>query len=65
MRLDRERTKTHNALEKFTNDWTEYGVSIVFYGWTNVKGRPLINILGLSASGRSSFSLLLLKSLQD
>ena len=39
------------ALGKFTNEWNLNGVSIVFYGWTNVKGKPLINILGVSASG--------------
>jgi len=27
------------------------GVSIAFNGWTNVKGRPSINILGVFASG--------------
>jgi hypothetical protein len=50
MGLDRESAKTHNALGKFTNDWTKYGVSIVIDGWTNIKGRPLINILGVSTS---------------
>ena len=49
--LDSERTKIHNALGKFTNDWSNYGVSIVSDGWTNVKGKPLINILGVFASG--------------
>ena len=49
--LDRERAKIHNALGQFTNDWIEYGVSIVYDGWTNVKGRPLINILGVSSNG--------------
>ena len=28
-----------------------YGVSIVSDGWTNVKGKPLIDILGVSATG--------------
>jgi hypothetical protein len=51
MGLDRERAKIHSALGQFTNDWNQYGVSIVSDGWTNVKGRPLINILGVSASG--------------
>ena len=49
--LDWERVKINSALGKFTNDWSNYGVSIVFDGWTNVKGKPLINILGVSASG--------------
>jgi hypothetical protein len=49
--LDRERAKIQGALGKFTNDWNQHWVSIVFDGWTNVKGRPLINILGVSASG--------------
>jgi hypothetical protein len=46
----RERAKIHNALGKFTNDWTKYGVSIIFDGWTNVKGMPLISILSVFAS---------------
>jgi hypothetical protein len=50
--LDRERSKIHGALGKITNAWiNQHGVSIVFDGWKNVKGRPLINILGVSASG--------------
>ena len=49
--LDREKAKINNALGKFTNDWTNYGVCIVSDGWTNVKGRPLINILGVFATG--------------
>jgi hypothetical protein len=51
MGLDRERSKIHNALGQFRNDWTKYGVSKVSDGWTNVKGQPLINVLGVSASG--------------
>jgi hypothetical protein len=35
---------------QFANDWNKYGVSIVSDGWTNVKGRPLINILGVFVS---------------
>ena len=46
-----ERAKINSALGKFTNDWSLYGVSIISNGWTNVKGKPLINILGVSASG--------------
>jgi hypothetical protein len=49
--LDMERAKIQGALGNFTNNWNWHGVSIVFDGWTNVKGRPLINILGVSASG--------------
>jgi hypothetical protein len=51
MELDRESAKIHSALGKFTNDWNQYGVSIVSDGWRNVKGRPLINILGVPTSG--------------
>ena len=51
MGLDKERAKINSALGKFTNDWSLYGVSIISDGWTNVKGKPLINILGVSASG--------------
>ena len=49
--LDRERAKINSSLGKFTNDWSNYGVSIVSDGWTNVKGKPLIIILGVPASG--------------
>jgi hypothetical protein len=49
--LDRERAKIQGALGKFTNEWSQLGVSIVSNGWINVKGKPLINILGVSASG--------------
>jgi hypothetical protein len=49
--LDRERAKIQGALGKFTNEWNLNGVSIVFDGWTNVKGKPLINILVVSKSG--------------
>jgi hypothetical protein len=49
--LDRERDKIQGALGKFTNDWNRHRVSIVSDGWKNVKGRPLMNILGVFASG--------------
>jgi hypothetical protein len=49
--LDMERAKIQGSLGNFTNNWNRHGVSIVFDGWTNVKSRPLINILGVSASG--------------
>jgi hypothetical protein len=34
-----------------TNDWIEYGASFIYDGCTNAKGKPLINVLGVSASG--------------
>jgi hypothetical protein len=49
--LDNEKAKIHNALGLFTNAWIEYGVSILSDGWTNVKGKPLINILGVFSTG--------------
>ena len=51
MGLDKQKAKIQNALGKFTNAWNEYGVSIVSDGWTDVKGKPLINVLGVSATG--------------
>ena len=50
MGLDKEKAKIQNALGQFTNAQNEYGVSIVSNGWTNVKGKPLINVLGVSAT---------------
>jgi hypothetical protein len=38
-------------IRQFTNDRIEYGVSIVSDGWTNVKGEPLMNALGVSTNG--------------
>ena len=49
--LDKEKAKIQTALGQFTNEWNDTGVSIVSDGWTNVTGKPLINILGVSASG--------------
>jgi len=49
--VERERAKIQGALGKFTNEWNLNGVSIVSDGWTNVKGKPLINILAVSKSG--------------
>ena len=48
--LYKEKAKIQNALGQFTNAWNEYGVSIVSDGWRNVKGKPLINVLGVSAT---------------
>jgi hypothetical protein len=48
--LDRERAKIQGALGKFTNDWNRHQVLMVSDGWINVKGNPLINILGVSSS---------------
>jgi hypothetical protein len=49
--LDNKRAKIQGALGKFTNEWNINGVSIVSDGWINVKGKPLIDILGVSKSG--------------
>ena len=43
--LDHEKTKISHSLSRMTNSWTDHGVSIVSDGWTNVKGKPLINVL--------------------
>ena len=51
MGLDKEKANIQNALGQFTNAWNEYGVSIVSDGWTNVKGKPLINVLGVFVTG--------------
>jgi hypothetical protein len=49
--LDREKTKIQAGLSRFTNEWSEVGVSIVSDGWTSVKNQHLINVIGVSASG--------------
>jgi len=46
-----EKAKLTHALGKFTNSWNDYGLFIVCDGWKNVKGKPLISVLGVSASG--------------
>ena len=51
MGLDKEKAKIQNAFGQFTNAWNKYGVSIVSDGWTNVKDKPLINVLGVFATG--------------
>jgi hypothetical protein len=51
MLLDREKEKIKRALTRFTDEWGEYGVSIVSDGWTNVRNQHLINVLGVSATG--------------
>jgi len=51
MELDKEKDKIHNALGQFTNDWTKYGVSFVSNHRTNVRGGPLVNVLGVFAIG--------------
>ena len=35
--VDRERAKINSALGKFTNDWSNYGVSIVLMGGQMLK----------------------------
>jgi hypothetical protein len=49
--LDRERAKIQRALTRFTDDWGDFGVSIVSDGWKNVRKQHLINVLGVSAIG--------------
>jgi hypothetical protein len=49
--LDRERVKIQRALTRFTDEWGDFGVSIVSDGWKNVRNQHLINILGVSATG--------------
>jgi hypothetical protein len=49
--LDREETKIQRALTRFTDEWGDYGVSIVSDGWTNVRNQHLINVLGVFAIG--------------
>jgi hypothetical protein len=49
--LDREKTKIQRALTRFTDEWSDIGVSVVSDGWTNVRNQHLINVLGVFASG--------------
>jgi hypothetical protein len=50
LKLDKERAKIERALTRFTNDWGNFGVSIVLDGWKNVRNQHLINILGVSTT---------------
>eukprot|EP00253_Pinus_taeda_P006026 PITA_06026 len=49
--LDHEKEKISHSLNRMTSSWIYHGVSIVSNGWTNVKGKPLINVLAVSVSG--------------
>jgi hypothetical protein len=49
--LDREKAKIQTGLSRFTNEWSDVGVSIVSDGWTSVRNQHLINVIGVSASG--------------
>ena len=49
--LDHEKAKINNSLARMTSSWNEHGLSVVSDGWTNVKGKPLINVLAVSVSG--------------
>jgi len=49
--LEKEKSKVKRALTRFTDGWTDSGVSIVSDGWTNVRNQHLINILGVSSTG--------------
>jgi hypothetical protein len=51
MLLDKEKAKIQRAITRFTDEWEDVGVSIVSYGWTNVRNQHLINVLGVSATG--------------
>jgi hypothetical protein len=49
--LDRERFKIQIALVQFIDEWADSGVFVVSHGWTNVRNRCLLNVLGVLASG--------------
>jgi hypothetical protein len=49
--LDREKAKIQAGLSRFTNEWSDVGVSIVSDGWTSVRNQHLINVIGVFASG--------------
>jgi hypothetical protein len=49
--LDREKAKVQRALTRFTDEWSDIGVSVVSDGWKNVRNQHLINVLGVSSSG--------------
>jgi hypothetical protein len=78
--LDRERAKFQRALTRFADEWGDFGLSIVFDGWRNVRNQHLINVLGVYATiavflaAHDSFSIiasaqnisdLLLKTIND
>ena len=49
--LTRKKPRSKMLWGNSINAWNEYRVSIVSNGWTNVEGKPLINVLGVSAIG--------------
>ncbi|KAF8405303.1 hypothetical protein HHK36_010206 [Tetracentron sinense] len=49
--LDNEKERVRRSLDPFTEKWPTNGLSIVSDGWTNVKNKPLINILASNAFG--------------
>jgi hypothetical protein len=51
MLLDKEKAKIQVGLSRFTNEWSDVGVSIVSDGWISVRNQHLINVIGVSSSG--------------
>ncbi|KAF3771654.1 hypothetical protein EJ110_NYTH59873 [Nymphaea thermarum] len=49
--LAEEKANIEKLLEKKKFSWTQYGVSIVSDGWTNIQRRPLINFIAYSLNG--------------
>ncbi|KAL5723597.1 hypothetical protein ACHQM5_006977 [Ranunculus cassubicifolius] len=52
--LDNEKDNIDKALLAFKEQWPVCGVSIVSYGWTNIKHQPLISVMAISG-GKTMF----------
>lgn len=49
--LRNERIRVESELEDFKQKWPHYGISILSIGWTDVKHRPLINVIASNQFG--------------
>jgi hypothetical protein len=48
MLLQKESSLIHDILKPVRSSWTNTGVSIISYGWTDTKRRSLVNVIASS-----------------
>ncbi|XP_020695440.1 uncharacterized protein LOC110108925 isoform X1 [Dendrobium catenatum] len=49
--LQNERIIVESELDDFKQKWSHYGISILSNGWTDIKHRPLINVIASNQFG--------------